>query len=75
MQTQPTTPSPYATREEAAAFLRLSARTLDKLIASGTIPAVRLGRRVLIRHAVLENLEAAAVLIPESQVDPKQLAS
>jgi len=58
MKTQPTTtPSPYATRDEAAAILRLNPKTLDKLIARGEVPAVRLGRRVLIRRSELENLK------------------
>ena len=56
MQPQ-TNPPPFITRAEAAALLRLSNRSLDKLIAAGEVPAFRLGRRVLIRRAELEALK------------------
>src|SRR6185295_19259551 len=42
------------TREEAAEALRVSVRQLDRLIAEGTIPAVRFGGSVRIRTADLE---------------------
>lgn len=40
-------------RREAAATLSLGVRTLDELILSGSIPAVRVGRRVLIAREAL----------------------
>jgi excisionase family DNA binding protein len=43
-------------RHEAAASLRISLRTLDRLVAAGALPVVRLGRRVVIREDDLENL-------------------
>jgi excisionase family DNA binding protein len=42
------------TREEAAEVLRLSLRTVDKLLAAGQIVARRVGRRVLIPRAEIE---------------------
>jgi excisionase family DNA binding protein len=41
-------------RREAATALALGVRTLDQLIHSGKIPAVRVGRRVLISKESLE---------------------
>jgi excisionase family DNA binding protein len=40
-------------REEAAELLGISLRTLDRLIAEKTLPARRIGRRVLITHDTL----------------------
>jgi excisionase family DNA binding protein len=40
-------------REEAAELLGISLRTLDRLIAEKTLPARRIGRRVLITHDAL----------------------
>jgi excisionase family DNA binding protein len=40
-------------RREAAATLSLGVRTLDELILLGAIPAVRIGRRVLIAREAL----------------------
>jgi excisionase family DNA binding protein len=42
------------TREEAAEALRLSLRTVDKLLAAGQILARRVGRRVLIPRTEIE---------------------
>ena len=42
------------TREEAAEALRLSLRTVDKLLAAGEISARRVGRRVLIPRTEIE---------------------
>ncbi len=39
------------TRTEAAARAHIDKRTLDKGIEDGTIPSVRIGRRVLIPRA------------------------
>ena len=44
------------TLHEAAAFLRLSAQTLSRLIRAGKIPAARVGKRKLvIRKSDLES--------------------
>jgi excisionase family DNA binding protein len=40
-------------RREAATALALGVRTLDQLILAGTIPVVRVGRRVLISRETL----------------------
>jgi len=42
------------TRKEAGEALRLSLRTVDKLLATGQIAARRVGRRVLIPQAEIE---------------------
>lgn len=48
---------PTLTREEAAALVGVSVRTLDELIKEGRIRVVRVGRRVLVlRSAVSEFL-------------------
>lgn len=44
------------TRREAADTLRISLRTLDYLIASGTVRAHRIGRRVLILQSEIVKL-------------------
>lgn len=46
---QPEVPQVYITKKEAAAKLRLSLPTLDRLTADGTIHGYRMGRRVLYR--------------------------
>lgn len=46
------TPSPYMTRKEAAAYARVSTKTIDRWIRLG-MPATRIGGRVLIRPAAL----------------------
>jgi len=43
-------------RREAADALRVSLRTLDYLIASGTLRGSRIGRRILIPRSELEQL-------------------
>ena len=46
------------TRAEAARYLRVSDRTVSRLIRAGQLPAVRIGRAVRIRHAdLLEMLD------------------
>ena len=42
------------TREEAAEALRLSLRTVDKLLAAGEMSVRRVGRRVLIPRSEIE---------------------
>jgi excisionase family DNA binding protein len=41
-------------RPEAAERLRQSIRQTDKLIASGALPSVRIGRSVLVRESAIE---------------------
>jgi excisionase family DNA binding protein len=41
------------TRAEAARYLRVSDRTVSRLIRAGKLPAARIGRAVRIRHADL----------------------
>jgi excisionase family DNA binding protein len=63
-------------KRTAARSLSISVRTLDKLLASRTIPALRIGRRVLIALHHLEefalgsgaadnNLRASSVVGPD----------
>ena len=48
-------------RAEVAALLAVDARTVDRAIDDGTIPAVRLGRRILIpRRPFLETFGVGA---------------
>lgn len=49
--------SPFLSRDEAAAFLRIDTRTLDRLVARGQVQARRVGARVLLaRKELLECL-------------------
>jgi excisionase family DNA binding protein len=48
----------YLTIEEAAALLRISGRTLDRLLARQALNAVRAGRRRLIPRAEIERFLA-----------------
>ena len=50
----PASPSEHLlTLTEVAQYLRISARTVSRLIASGTLPALRLGRVVRVRRSDL----------------------
>ena len=55
------TDQPNLTRAEVAAFLRCSVDTVDKRIADGSLPAIKYGRRVLIRREDVAALMAARV--------------
>jgi excisionase family DNA binding protein len=44
------------TRAEVAQYLRVSDRTVSRLIRAGKLPALRIGRAVRIRHADLLNM-------------------
>lgn len=55
-------------RPEAAERLRQSTRNVDKLIASGELPAVRIGRSVLVRESAIEYFIEAR----ESRVNRKK---
>ena len=48
------------TRDEAAARLRVSLRTLERLMASGQIRVVKIGRRTLIKGTEVDAYVAAA---------------
>ncbi|RYB95117.1 DNA-binding protein [Nocardioides oleivorans] len=48
-------------RAEVAALLRCSVSTVDSRIADGTLPASKLGRRVLIRRDDVASMLAARV--------------
>lgn len=54
------------TRQECADTLRVSLRTLDKMIASGALPAIRIGERGVRVHKetllAMINQQAPAVL-------------
>jgi excisionase family DNA binding protein len=41
-------------RREAAAVLSISLRTIDNMVSAGTIPVVRINRRILFRRLALE---------------------
>lgn len=56
--------SPYLTLPEAAAFLRLSRRFLERLIADETLPVVRFGRTVRIKQSDLIKLADRATERP-----------
>lgn len=51
---------PLVTRNDAAEFLNVSLRQVDRLIADGSLPAVRIGERsIRIRQSALD-----ALLVP-----------
>lgn len=43
-------------RRQAATYLGISCRTLDRLVAVGDLPCVRIGRKVLLDRADLDGL-------------------
>ena len=49
----------YLSRVAAAKYLGLCARYVDRLVASGKLPVVRIGRRVLLDAADLDKFMAA----------------
>ncbi|MEI7607262.1 MAG: excisionase family DNA-binding protein [Rhodospirillaceae bacterium] len=49
----------FLTRCEAARVLRISKITLDRLIRSGGLPAIRIGRRVLLAKGAITALTDA----------------
>lgn len=46
--------TPLLTRQESAARLSQSVRTIDNLIASGDLPVVRIGRSIRIRPSAID---------------------
>ena len=62
------------TRSAAAAYIGVSERYLDKLIAGGHLPKVKLGRKTLIRTCDLEellekNLHVSEKNFPEGDIN------
>jgi len=51
---KPEPPQSYITKKEAAAKLRLSLPTLDRLTSDGTLQGYRVGRRVLYKADEVE---------------------
>lgn len=51
--------APLMDYHEAGARLRVSARSIRRLVAAGELPAVRLGRRVLLRRGDVDALAGA----------------
>jgi excisionase family DNA binding protein len=49
----------YFTRREAADFMRVAERTVDRLLAEGRLKALRIGRSVRIRLSDVESFLAA----------------
>jgi excisionase family DNA binding protein len=47
-------------RRDAAGILTVSERSIDRKIARGELPVIRIGRRVLIPRAAIEALVAGA---------------
>jgi excisionase family DNA binding protein len=57
--TVPNDGSPWFSLDEAAAYLRVSERTLERLIARGKLPSTTLGRRRLVHRDHLDELGRA----------------
>lgn len=55
--TPPSQPRMHS-RDDVARFLGISKQTIDRLIRSGDLPALKIGRRVLISDADLQALIA-----------------
>jgi excisionase family DNA binding protein len=51
---------PYLTREEATEALRVSVRTVDRLLRDGTLKSRRVGRRVFVSSGDIERLIKSA---------------
>ena len=60
------------TRKEAAEYLRISVRTLDKLAQKGEIPYSKLGNGV--RARVLYQQRTLDAYLERTQVNPKRVA-
>ncbi|MEU0093878.1 excisionase family DNA-binding protein [Kribbella sp. NPDC006257] len=57
----PVRPRTWLTVEETAAELGLSAMTIYRAISANAFPAVRVGRRICVPAAAIEELAGAAV--------------
>ena len=75
-------------REEAATMLRVSVRTVDRLIEAGELPAARVGRAVRVARADVQALLTPTTPVPDvsssgagvlssslPRVEPEPLAS
>lgn len=63
-------PSPVSTGVKgAAAHTGLSVTTIRRLIAAGTLPAVRIGSRVIVRYDALDALVADAPAVTDMTDD------
>ncbi len=61
----------YLTVKEIAEHLKLNQQTLRNWIDAGTLPALRIGRRVRVRRADLDRILAqSATVAPEPQASP-----
>jgi excisionase family DNA binding protein len=58
---------PLLSRQQAAALLGVSVKTLDRL----KLPCVRIGRRVLYRRADLQAYVESAVIVPPAPRSPR----
>jgi len=63
-QTTPPSASGLRTTTEAAEYLRLSRRSMERLVASRAIAVVHIGRRVLLRQVDLDAFIAGHVEAP-----------
>lgn len=63
-QTTPPPASGLLTTAEAAGYLRLSRRSMERLVAGRQVPVVHIGRRVLLRQADLDAFIAGHVEQP-----------
>jgi excisionase family DNA binding protein len=61
-------PSLLLDRGPAAHQLSISVRKLDLMIASGEIPVIRVGRRVLVSRAALEDFVLKASPVSQGKV-------
>ena len=62
-------------REEAAEILRVSVRTVDRLIEDGNLPASKVGRAVRIDRAdVLALLSPSTPIAPAADLSPRTSA-
>jgi len=61
----------YLTVKEIAELLKLNQQTLRNWIDAGSLPAVRIGRRVRVRRADLDRILAqSATVAPDPQASP-----
>ncbi|MGN6503137.1 MAG: helix-turn-helix domain-containing protein, partial [Pseudolysinimonas sp.] len=51
---------PFLTREDVAEMLKVSTRTVDRYIDSGSLPASKVGRLVRVRRADFDAFTAPA---------------
>ncbi len=66
----PQEPSPFATVEEAARFLRVGLSTIYDSLDRGELPEVRVGRYRRIPWAALHRLAKPGSLLPGPEITP-----